>query len=73
MLIDIIAGARPNFVKIAPIVHALDDSRRAGGGLTYRLVHTGQHYDRKMSGDFFDQLQIPPPHINLDAGSGTQA
>ena len=73
MLIDIIAGARPNFVKIAPIVHALEEERMKKAGLSYRLVHTGQHYDRKMSGDFFDQLQIPAPHVNLDAGSGTQA
>jgi UDP-N-acetylglucosamine 2-epimerase (non-hydrolysing) len=73
MIIDVIAGARPNFMKIAPIIHAIEKRRHAGGTLDYRLVHTGQHYDAKMSGDFFVQLGIPPPHVNLEAGSGTQA
>ena len=73
MLIDIIAGARPNFMKIAPIIRALDARRVAGGTLRYRLVHTGQHYDAKMSGDFFTQLGIPEPDVNLEVGSGTQA
>lgn len=72
-LIDIIAGARPNFMKIAPIIRALESSAHAGGRLRYRLVHTGQHYDARMSGDFFAQLGIPAPHANLDVGSGTQA
>lgn len=72
-MIDIIAGARPNFMKIAAIVGALDARRRAGGALRYRLVHTGQHYDAKMSGDFFEQLGIPEPEVNLEVGSGTQA
>ena len=73
MLVDLIAGARPNFMKIAPLVHALDAHRAAGGQLRYRLVHTGQHYDARMSGDFFVQLGIPEPHVNLAVGSGTQA
>jgi UDP-N-acetylglucosamine 2-epimerase (non-hydrolysing) len=72
-LIDIIAGARPNFMKIAPIIRALDMHARDGGQLRYRLVHTGQHYDTRMSGDFFSQLGIPAPDVNLGAGSGTQA
>jgi UDP-N-acetylglucosamine 2-epimerase (non-hydrolysing) len=71
-LIDIIAGARPNFMKIAPIVGTLQN-RRIGGGLCFRLVHTGQHYDARMSGDFFEQLGIPAPDVNLEAGSGTPA
>ena len=71
--IDIIAGARPNFMKIAPIIHALDTRKAEGGMLQYRLVHTGQHYDARMSGDFFVQLGIPEPDVNLDVGSGTQA
>lgn len=71
--IDIIAGARPNFMKIAPIIRALNARQAAGGSLCYRLVHTGQHYDARMSGDFFDQLGIPTPDVNLGVGSGSQA
>jgi UDP-N-acetylglucosamine 2-epimerase (non-hydrolysing) len=73
MLIDVIAGARPNFIKIAPIIEAIEAARNAGAAMEYRLVHTGQHYDKKMSGDFFEQLSIPAPHVNLEVGSGTQA
>jgi UDP-N-acetylglucosamine 2-epimerase (non-hydrolysing) len=69
MLIDIIAGARPNFMKIAPIIEAIKKRE----GIRYRLIHTGQHYDKKMSADFFEQLGIPEPDINLEAGGGTQA
>jgi UDP-N-acetylglucosamine 2-epimerase (non-hydrolysing) len=71
--IDIIAGARPNFMKIAPIIEALKAAERRGGPLRYRLIHTGQHYDRAMSGSFFDELGIPDPDINLEVGSGTHA
>lgn len=73
MLIDLIAGARPNFMKIAPIIRALEARALEGGPLRYRLVHTGQHYDARMSGDFFTQLCIPEPDVNLEVGSGTQA
>lgn len=73
MLIDIIAGARPNFMKIAPIIRALEARRARAGRLRYRLVHTGQHYDTSMSGHFFAQLGIPQPDVNLEVGSGTQA
>jgi len=73
ILIDIIAGARPNFMKVAPIINAIKKSQRNGGDLSFRLVHTGQHYDPKLSGSFFEQLNIPQPDINLDVGSGTQA
>ncbi|MEI6605319.1 MAG: UDP-N-acetylglucosamine 2-epimerase (non-hydrolyzing) [Verrucomicrobiota bacterium] len=73
MLIDIIAGARPNFMKIAPIIEALEARATAGGTLTYRLIHTGQHYDRNMSGAFFEQLGIPEPAVNFGVGGGTQA
>jgi UDP-N-acetylglucosamine 2-epimerase (non-hydrolysing) len=72
-LVDVIAGARPNFMKIAPIIKAIETRRQAGGRLRYRLVHTGQHYDARMSGDFFEQLSIPLPDVNLEVGSGTQA
>lgn len=72
-MIDIIAGARPNFMKVASIIRAIHARQRSGSGLDYRLIHTGQHYDARMSGDFFNQLEIPEPEINLDVGSGTQA
>jgi len=71
--VDIIAGARPNFMKIAPIIRAIESRRAAGGPVGYRLIHTGQHYDAKMSDDFFTQLGIPQPDVNLGVGSGTQA
>ncbi len=73
ILVDIIAGARPNFMKIAPIIRAIKAREAQGGPVRYRLVHTGQHYDEKMSGDFFRQLGIPAPDVNLEVGSGTQA
>ena len=72
-LIDVIAGARPNFMKIAPILRAVKARQAAGSRLRVRLVHTGQHYDDRMSGDFFRQLGIPDPDVNLEVGSGTQA
>ena len=72
-LIDIIAGARPNFVKIASIIKALEAHRAAGGPLRYRLVHTGQHYDAALSQSFFDELGLPDPDVNLGAGPGTPA
>jgi UDP-N-acetylglucosamine 2-epimerase (non-hydrolysing) len=71
--IDLIAGARPNFMKIAPIIDAIAAARGRGSKLAYRLIHTGQHYDRNMSGSFFEQLGIPEPHLNLEVGSGTAA
>ena len=60
-------------MKIAPIIEQLEHAVSQGLGVEYRLIHTGQHYDRRMSGDFFDQLGIPEPNINLGVGSGTQA
>lgn len=71
--ITIIAGARPNFMKIAPIIKAINKAREEGENIDFRLVHTGQHYDKKMSGSFFEQLGIPKPHANLEAGGGSQA
>jgi UDP-N-acetylglucosamine 2-epimerase (non-hydrolysing) len=73
IVIDIVAGARPNFMKVAPIIHAVERRRGEGGVLRHRLVHTGQHYDARMSGLFFEQLGIPLPDVNLEVGSGTQA
>jgi len=71
--ITIIAGARPNFMKIAPIIHEIIKNKKAGINFDYSLVHTGQHYDKKMSGDFFEQLNIPEPNANLNSGGGSQA
>jgi UDP-N-acetylglucosamine 2-epimerase (non-hydrolysing) len=73
MLVTIIAGARPNFMKIAPIIHRIIKMNKEGVSINYRLVHTGQHYDKKLSTIFFDELNIPEPHVNLEIGSGTQA
>lgn len=71
--ITIIAGARPNFMKIAPIIHAIQKAKEDGFSMDYRLVHTGQHYDKNMSGSFFEQLEIPEPHMNLECSGGSQA
>lgn len=73
MVIDLIAGARPNFMKIAPVIRAILHAREQGADIRYRLIHTGQHYDHNMSGAFFKELQIPDPDINLGAGGGSQA
>jgi len=64
-----VVGARPNFVKIAPVLAAF----AAHGGVDVTLVHTGQHYDRSMNDSFFDDLGIRPADINLDVGSGSHA
>lgn len=81
MHITLIAGARPNFMKIAALIHAIQahnglvDERISGLGekISYRLVHTGQHYDKNMSDTFFEELGIPAPDVNLGCGGGTQA
>ncbi len=65
----LVAGARPNFSKIAPLVRAL----RSASDLCFELVHTGQHYDAQMSDAFFDELGIPPPDASLGAGGGSHA
>ncbi len=73
MKITIIAGARPNFMKIAPIIEAITNKKADGFNINYRLVHTGQHYDKNLSGTFFEELNIPLPDTNLEVKSGTQA
>lgn len=73
MLIDLIAGARPNFMKISPIIDAISGAAEKGKNIRFRLIHTGQHYDKNMSESFFEQLGIPQPDVNLGAGGGTQA
>jgi UDP-N-acetylglucosamine 2-epimerase (non-hydrolysing) len=65
----LVAGARPNFMKIAPLMHALKNHP----SIQPILVHTGQHYDVKMSGQFFEELNIPAPDINLEVGSASHA
>lgn len=65
-----VVGARPNFMKIAPLMRAF---RAPGSGLTASLVHTGQHYDTAMKQSFFDQLHIPEPDVDLGVGSGSHA
>jgi UDP-N-acetylglucosamine 2-epimerase (non-hydrolysing) len=73
----IIAGARPNFMKVAPIIRCIRSrtwtDSEDGVEIDYRLVHTGQHYDEKMSDVFFEELGIPAPDINLGVGSGSHA
>lgn len=90
MHITLIAGARPNFMKIAALVHAIERyneltnervneltsegvSELGNKRVEYRLVHTGQHYDKNMSDTFFEELGIPAPDVNLGCGGGTQA
>ncbi len=73
MLITLIAGARPNFMKIAPLIKAIQAAAQTGKNIHYRLVHTGQHYDKNMSDTFFEELGIPMPDVNLGCGGGTQA
>lgn len=73
MHITLVAGTRPNFVKISPLIHAIQKEKESGVTIDFSLVHTGQHYDTTMSDSFFKQLNIPQPTINLEVGSGTQA
>lgn len=73
----IVAGARPNFMKIAPLIRAAEahntSARNGARKLEWRLVHTGQHYDTRMSDVFFQELGIPAPDVNLEVGSGSHA
>lgn len=74
MKITLVAGARPNFMKIAPIIHNIEKfNDKSAINIIYRLVHTGQHYDKEMSDTFFKELAIPEPDVNLGCGGGTQA
>jgi len=72
-VIDLVAGARPNFMKLAPVVRALKGcgAALAERELSWRIVHTGQHYDQGMNDVFFSELGIPEPDVNLNAGSGS--
>ena len=73
LLMLYIAGARPNFMKVAPIIRALESRAAQGCALRYRLIHTGQHYDPNMSDAFFRDLGMPTPHFHLEVGSGSHA
>ncbi len=74
MKIMSVVGARPNFMKIAPIADAIREHNRADPlSIDHLIVHTGQHYDEKMSASFFDELEIPKPHLNLEVGSGSHS
>src|SRR5437868_14498613 len=64
-----VVGARPNFMKAAPVCRALS----ARSGVKQTLIHTGQHYDNNMSDIFFSQLAMPTPDVNLEVGSGSHA
>src|SRR5713101_9826482 len=64
-----VVGARPNYMKIAPVMEAL----RKTDGIEQRLIHTGQHYDESMAQVFFRDLGLPQPDRDLEVGSGTQA
>ena len=66
-LLDLVAGARPNLMKLAPVLRAVKN----GGGLQVRIVHTGQHYDPEMNDVFFGELGIPAPDVHLNVGSGS--
>jgi UDP-N-acetylglucosamine 2-epimerase (non-hydrolysing) len=74
MKLLLVAGARPNFMKIASIVAALDSHNlSASDRIDYLLIHTGQHYDEKMSQTFFRELDLPRPAVDLEVGSGSHA
>lgn len=72
-----VVGARPQFVKLAPVCRAIEIHNSASAPpalqIQHRIVHTGQHYDRELAGVFFDYMQIPQPDANLAAGSGSHA
>ena len=71
-LVDIIACASANFMKIAPVIRAVQEWQRAGSPPHYRLVHGGSHYDARMEGDFFTQRGTPARDVNLEVGCDNQ-
>lgn len=73
MLIDLIVGARPNFIKISSIINSIDSQSVDDNKINYRLVHTGQHFDDNMSKFFFNDLELPEPDYFLHCGGGTHA
>src|SRR5438445_6917852 len=74
MKIMLVAGARPNFMKIASVIGAIDaHNQHADHPIGYLLVHTGQHYDQQMSRAFFQDLALPQPDVDLEVGSSSHA
>jgi len=75
MKVILVVGARPNFMKIAPILKTIDKHNASGksNSIEPSLIHTGQHYDYEMSKVFFDDLALPQPNVHLGVGSGTHA
>jgi UDP-N-acetylglucosamine 2-epimerase (non-hydrolysing) len=74
MKLMLVAGARPNFMKISAIIDALKDHNRSHSyPIAFQLVHTGQHYDQQMSQSFFQDLGMPKPDVDLEVGSGSHA
>jgi UDP-N-acetylglucosamine 2-epimerase (non-hydrolysing) len=75
MKVMMVVGARPNFMKVAPILNAIrsHNAQKQEEEISYVLVHTGQHYDQTMSGSFFADLNLPKPDIHLAVGSGSHA
>ena len=73
----LVAGARPNFMKVAPLIKGIKahnaKNKVGAAAIDYRLVHTGQHYDDTMSDVFFRDLGIPVPEVHLGVGSGSHA
>lgn len=72
MNLTLVVGARPNFMKISPLIKAIENANLNGEEISYRLIHTGQHFDKVMSDDFFEQLNIPKPNKNLNCSIGSQ-
>ena len=72
MLIDFIVGARPNFIKLSPIIKQLK-LKKFKSKIKFRIIHTGQHYDKNLSEFFFDELGISKPTLQIKSGSGTHA
>ena len=70
MRLHLIAGARPNFLKIASIINAINNHN--SNLINFKLVHTGQHFDNNLSQIFFSDLKLPKPDINLNCGGGTE-
>ena len=73
MKVILVSGARPNFMKVAPLIWELNRRRSAAFPIGFRLVHTGQHYDRDMMSVFFDEFGLPQPDYDLGVGSGSHA